>query len=256
MNEADALDALKRLGLTTYEAGVFVALQRLEVGTAREVAQIADVPRSQVYGAAEDLEDRGLVETQQTKPRKFRAVSLEEAQDRLRAQRERDHAQAFDYLETVQRELTSDEEQTEDIWTVRGRTGIGARIAQLIEGADERVVFAASHPTLVTAEIFATLEDRAAEGVEIVGVSANADVRSRFAELSDATVEAVPNDREPEVRAGHLLIADGEAVLISLLDEGVAMNGETETAIWSDNTGFARVLIALIDSWFGDLVDV
>jgi len=52
MNEGDAVDALKSLGLTTYEARTFVALQKLGAGTASEVADIADVPRSQVYGAA------------------------------------------------------------------------------------------------------------------------------------------------------------------------------------------------------------
>ncbi|PSP27801.1 hypothetical protein BRC65_04050 [Halobacteriales archaeon QH_2_65_14] len=58
MNDSEAVDGLKRLGLTTYEARVFLGLQKLGSGTANEVSDVVDVPRSQVYGAAEDLETR------------------------------------------------------------------------------------------------------------------------------------------------------------------------------------------------------
>ena len=53
--ETAARTALERLGLSTYEAGVFVALEKLGRGTAREIAEATDVPRSQVYGAAEHI---------------------------------------------------------------------------------------------------------------------------------------------------------------------------------------------------------
>ncbi|HET7324565.1 MAG TPA: helix-turn-helix domain-containing protein, partial [Halococcus sp.] len=56
----DAIAALKRLGLSSYEAQVFVALQRISRGSARDIDRVTDVPRSQVYGAAEQLEERGL----------------------------------------------------------------------------------------------------------------------------------------------------------------------------------------------------
>ena len=56
-DEAGATESLQQLGLSQYEAEVFVALVKLGTGTAREVTQITDVPRSQVYGAAEALDD-------------------------------------------------------------------------------------------------------------------------------------------------------------------------------------------------------
>ncbi|PSQ46397.1 hypothetical protein BRD15_09160 [Halobacteriales archaeon SW_6_65_15] len=63
MDEAEAaIDALEQLGLTEYEARCFVALTRLPHGTAKEVGQVADIPRSRVYETMDRLQDRGLVD--------------------------------------------------------------------------------------------------------------------------------------------------------------------------------------------------
>lgn len=58
MDDEAAIDGLNRLGLTAYESQVFLGLQKLASGT---VSDVVDVPRSQVYGAAETLEG-GLVD--------------------------------------------------------------------------------------------------------------------------------------------------------------------------------------------------
>jgi HTH-type transcriptional regulator, sugar sensing transcriptional regulator len=96
MNEDDAIDALESLGLSNYEAKVFVALQKLGTGTARDIHGVTDVPRSQVYGAAENLQQRGLVEVQQSKPLQYRPVSLNAAKSHLRDRFERRQERTFD----------------------------------------------------------------------------------------------------------------------------------------------------------------
>jgi sugar-specific transcriptional regulator TrmB len=58
----DPTAALQRLGLSEYEAETFVALQQIDSGSASDVAEVSNVPRSPVYGAADDLEDRGLLD--------------------------------------------------------------------------------------------------------------------------------------------------------------------------------------------------
>jgi sugar-specific transcriptional regulator TrmB len=83
MSTHEAVEALRELGLSNYEARVFVALQRLGSGTAQEVSQVSDVPRSQVYGAADDLAARGLLEVVESSPKAFRPVDLSTARDQL-----------------------------------------------------------------------------------------------------------------------------------------------------------------------------
>lgn len=239
---SEALAAFERLGLTTYEAKVFIGLHRIGSGTARDVSEVVAVPRSQVYGVAERLEARGLLEVQQSNPIRYRPVSLEEARELLRDRFEREQDRAFEYVETVRRESTSEETQ-EDIWTVRGRDHVDDRIAELLSQADERIVFGTRLPELVTDAIERTLTERAAAGVAVVVVSRTAAVRDRFADLDVVTVENLPAQRTADHRSGRIVIADDDSILLSVVDDG-----GSETAIWSSGSLFASVLIQLLEA--------
>lgn len=256
MDEADAIAALENLGLSNYEAKVFTALQTLGTATARDVHQVTDVPRSQVYGAAESLQDRGLVEVQQSKPIQYRPISLESAKSHLREEFEHTQERAFEYLEIAREQRADADEEREDIWTVHGRTAIDGRIEQLVEEADHRVVFAlgASAPKL-TDRLVDLLRERAASGVEVVVVPSKS-VGDRFAD-SEVTVTPLsaghPHGDDPVSR---VVAVDGETVLLSVRDERDAPELAEETAIWSSRTGIAAVLIQLVDGGLGDVVSV
>lgn len=249
MNASDAVDALAELGLTQYEAQVFIALQQLGVASASEVGQATEVPRSQVYGTAESLEARGLVEVQQSSPIQYRPVDLSEAQQLLRAQYETAERDAFDYLEAVQAKRGSDAEQQEDIWTVRGSDNIDTRVQQLAAEATDRVVYGCGEDPFdeQTAE---TLVDRAAEGVEVTVASRAEAVRSRFVDTGVETLAFPSEVDSPRGQAGRVLSADGETILLSVLGGPAAPAVPEETAIWSAETGFAATFVALLSGWF------
>jgi sugar-specific transcriptional regulator TrmB len=137
----DPTAALQRLGLSEYEAEAFVALQQIDSGSASDVAEVSNVPRSQVYGAADDLEDRGLLDVQQTTPKRYRAVSLEEAREQLRREFEREQEQAFDALAEIEPDFADGDERQEAIWTVRGREGIDARVESFLADAKSSITF-------------------------------------------------------------------------------------------------------------------
>ncbi|WP_251342889.1 TrmB family transcriptional regulator [Haloplanus halophilus] len=81
----DAIELLQQLGLQEYEARCFVALSRRPRGTAKEISETSEVPRTRVYDAVGVLESRGLVETQHSSPKQFRAIPIDEAVQTLRA---------------------------------------------------------------------------------------------------------------------------------------------------------------------------
>jgi sugar-specific transcriptional regulator TrmB len=237
MEESDAIEALEELGLSNYEAKVFVALQKLGTGTARDIHQSTDVPRSQVYGAAESLQEEGLVEVQQSKPIQYRPVSLDEARSHLRNRFERTEEQAFDYLETA-REQASEDEQREDVWTVHGHEGVTGRIEQLVAEAEKRAVFGGP-ADLTTSGIEDALRERAEAGVSVIVVSEDEAVHERFADVPVFD----PSDKPDEAPMGRVLSVDDDTVLISVIDDI-----GRETAIWSSQTGFAAVLGQFIDA--------
>ncbi|ELZ09605.1 TrmB family transcriptional regulator [Natrinema thermotolerans] len=241
-DENAAVDAFETLGLTSYEAKVFIALHRLGAGTARDVADVTDVPRSQVYSVAESLESKGLLEVQQSNPIRYRPVSVDTARETLRNQFEREQDRAFEYVETVKNEPSGEETQ-EDIWTVRGRDRVTDRIIELVSKADDRIIFGTRLSELVTDSIERTLSERAAAGVSVVIVSRTPAIHERFADHEGIVVDTPPSHRGDDQRSGRIAVADDDSILLSVL------GGESgETAIWSSESVFASVLIQLIEA--------
>ncbi|MCT9097091.1 TrmB family transcriptional regulator [Haloarchaeobius sp. HME9146] len=251
-NEDEAIDSLERLGLTSYEAKVFIALQKLGTGTAREVSRVADVPRSQVYSVTEGLEERGLIEVQQSSPMQYRPVSTDEARSMLRERFERESDQAFDYVETVREQFGDDQEEQEAIWTIRGRERISDRAADLIRRADESVAYAAASPELVTEDITEALRACADRGLETAVLSEEPAVRELFADEPGIRTDEPANPHKGAPDEGgpcRGVFVDDDALLLSVVGHGQELPGiDRETAFWSEETNFAKMLIQLAKS--------
>jgi sugar-specific transcriptional regulator TrmB len=153
LTEHDAVESLERLGLSNYAARTFVALQRLGVGTAKQIHEETDVPRSQVYGAADELADIGLVELQQSTPKRYRPVSVDAARRQLAEELKAEADRAFSYLE-AQRRSRTEWETRDDVWTVRGREPVNGRVVELAKQATESILFAAPAPEYVPEALF------------------------------------------------------------------------------------------------------
>ena len=79
----EAVETLTELGLGLYAARTFVALVVLSGGTAVEVSQTADVPRTRVYDAAEELVEWDLIEVDESTPQRFVPVAGDVAAERF-----------------------------------------------------------------------------------------------------------------------------------------------------------------------------
>lgn len=208
---------LRRVGLSAYAARTYIALLALGSGTATDVSDAAEVPRTRVYDAAAELQEWGLVDRKQASPTEFHPVSAETATRRV--QRELNDltaelSTALSALEPARRR-----ERASGVWTVRGREAVTDRVVEFVSAAESEIVFA-SVASLVTDEILAALRAAADRGVAV-----------RFAGLSPAVerrvTEAVPSAEAFEslwtgadTPAGRLLAVDGQRTLVSVLPEG------------------------------------
>lgn len=61
MLEQDIVETIKRLGITEYEAKVYIALVKSDLSTADELSKNSGVPRSRIYGILKDLEARNWI---------------------------------------------------------------------------------------------------------------------------------------------------------------------------------------------------
>jgi len=250
---ATAVAQLTALGLSEYAARTYVALVDLGDATAREVSDAADVPRTRVYDAVEELRERGLVDVQQSSPKRFWAVSTETAARQF--EREYVHrvnvlVDALDSLETTART-----EEQRGVWTVRGRDAVTERVVEFVGSAGEEVVF-------MTVE--GLLTDPV---VESLRAAAARDVTVRLAGISEP-VEAEIREEVPEAElfgslwdwsddpAGRLLLVDREQTLVSVLVPGDSDHPpETldETAIWG--SGATNSLVVVLRAMFAWQLD-
>ena len=73
------IQTFTELGLSLYQADVFLALEQLGTSTAKEISDASDVPRQKVYEALDALIKIDLVNKKLSKPTKYRAKSLRDA---------------------------------------------------------------------------------------------------------------------------------------------------------------------------------
>lgn len=245
--DAEAFEAMQRLGFGTNEAKVLVGLQELGTATAREVSQVTDVSRPQVYSAVESLEGRGLVNVQHANPRQFQPVTADEAESLLTRRFERDIDLVTERLRTAANRREGPTEEREDIWTVRGRAAVTERVTQLVRAADDRVVLGVEDADLLTDEIREELAGRAAEGIDVTVVSTLATVRESVADVAGvAVIEPDVHDDEGN-HTGRVLLIDDDTVLHSVLGEEELPGVSRETAYWSAGSGFASTLVAMME---------
>ena len=105
-NSVRVIECLKSLGLTKYEALVYIALLKLESATASEIHEISGVPRASVYTVVDQLLEKGLVSVSQSAPKRFASFSPEDAISKLMEHIERDAQFARDSLSKIYRERT------------------------------------------------------------------------------------------------------------------------------------------------------
>lgn len=243
-----AVEQLKALGLSTYAARTFVALVCLGEGTAPEVSEVADVPRTRVYDAADELRDHGLVDMKQSTPRRYWPISTETTARHFEQEYDHRVASLTDALDS----LASVDHTTEQqgVWTVTGRGTVTERVLDFISTADEEVVFMTAE-ALLTEELVESLSTASDRGVSI-----------RLAEMSQSTETRLERDVPDadlfeslwdwsDTPAGRLLMVDREKTLVSVLVDG---NGDhppeprDETAIWG--TGQTNSLVVVLKALF------
>jgi sugar-specific transcriptional regulator TrmB len=241
MSEREAAESLRTLGLSNYEAQVFVALQQLGSGTAQNVSKLSDVPRSQVYGAADDLAERGLVEVVESSPKTYRPVALSTARELLTERIESETERAFDRLESIRTDEADSRDRT-GVATLRGRQPIDDRITALVASATHTVVFVSPAAEATTPEIADALRGATAEA-DVTLVTADRSLEEIF--TGDPVSVFVMSEDNPADFAGRALMTDDHTVLLAAETEDAPVD---EEALWTGDTSIGRILAAFMRS--------
>ena len=120
-NPVRVIDCLKSLGLTKYEALVYIALLKLVSATASEIHEISDVPVPRCILLLINFSIKDWYRSLSLLPNRFAAISPEDAISRLMDKIKKDAHFARDSLSLVYKERMNRGLGTEElIWNIYG----------------------------------------------------------------------------------------------------------------------------------------
>ena len=240
----EAVDALMQFGLTEYEARCFVALTQLPHGTAKEIGQVADIPRSRVYETMDRLYDRGLVALHNADPKEYQAISIETALDQLR----NEYESYFETAEEALRDLEPTYKKAQQgVWAINTHDQVTSRVVDLLGDADDEIVLIVLDDDLLDEETLNALQTANERGVTIfVGTDSETvhdPLEGVSLEDSVFTTDLIEwfTAMDGSPRIGRLLMVDRDPILASALHEEELPGVPNETAAWTDGVdhGFA-----------------
>ncbi|AEA46466.1 TrmB family transcriptional regulator [Archaeoglobus veneficus] len=140
------IENLRKLGLSEYEAKVYVTLVGLGKASAREIHEASGVPRTRIYDVLEKLASKGFVDIEEGEPKRFRAVDPRKVIEKLKM----DVVKAADdcILELEKLKLTKRREFS-PVWVMRGDWNILEKIRDAIMEAREEIVIVSAKPELL-----------------------------------------------------------------------------------------------------------
>ena len=252
-NHQEAVGLLQQLGLKEYEAKCFVALTRFPKGTAKEISDISEVPRTRVYDAVRVLESKGLIEIQHSSPTVYRAVPLDEAVETLRAEYESRVDSLADAIERIEPAPNDDDQEvTHEVWSLTGATPIANRTNELIDGADEEIVLVVGSEEALTAELIDRLKLAREHDHNVIVGTPTEDLRAAVKDaLPEVAVfvsglewlENTLGDGTDDTAISRLLLVDHDTILVSTVTESNAGEPVTEKAVFG--RGFENGIVVI-----------
>lgn len=240
--DREAIEALAALGLTEYEAQCFVALTQLSQGTAKEISRVADVPQSRVYDVTDQLHQQGLIDIEESDPKRYFALPVEAAIEQL----DREHTEHLETASDALQDLNSRPHDKDGAWTIATRDGVSTRVQMHIGDATENVYLHVGHEELLERELLDALADADDRGitiyVEVPAETLRTTIHERIptanAAISDLSLtESSAADGNP----GRLLMVDRETILLSAQKDGLVPNELDETGLWGSEVGHGLV---------------
>lgn len=236
----EAVSLLQNLGLQEYEARCFIALNKLPSGTAKEIHEISDVPRTRVYDAIRVLESQGLVEVQHSSPQLYRAVGTDEATEILR-QRYNDRINTLEtHLQNTKTEEIDDEGHVQEVWSLTGQSAIESRTFELIGEADSEIALLVVDEDALSESLFDALQTATDRGISVVlGGQTDSITRSLEQTLPKARVFETGLDwltgpkNDEEVAISRILLVDRETLLIGSYYPESTDDEPTEQAVFA-----------------------
>ena len=110
--EKSVVEKLKRVGLTEYEARVYLCLLKNHLNSGTKLSKKSGVPRTKIYAVLRSLQQKGWVKIYSGAPLLFRAVDPNEVFERIKKEYEK-------FLESIQTTLSEEAGGMKDKFVIK-----------------------------------------------------------------------------------------------------------------------------------------
>jgi sugar-specific transcriptional regulator TrmB len=173
MNTDEWRVKLTKLGLSMYEARVYLCLLQTGTAAAAKIVSLSDVPQPRVYAALKALVERGYAELQLGQQRQYRAIQpnlvferhYQRQQDAFRKAMEETAAE-MEQLQTAIPKQPIEDPISYGIRLVRGKAQIRSALQELNQNATREICLFGRYPAVVQLGSQA-MEDLLARGVRL-----------------------------------------------------------------------------------------
>ncbi|QSX01109.1 TrmB family transcriptional regulator [Haloterrigena alkaliphila] len=212
---------LKELGLSEYEAHAYACLLQRGISTAQEVSDGADVPQPRVYDALDELAQKGFVNVQPGRPKKFGPVDPDAAIEHFCEFKQRQYDEELSRVERLGEQLTDTledrtrpAERSEICWTYSDRHRILEKLCELTTTATSEIRMITTPISFerILNHHVEDLAQKAEEGVSIQAVisddgTVSGSIYDRAEEIMDI--------RRVETIEGRIYLYDNGHVLVA-----------------------------------------
>ncbi len=216
-------ESLKSLGLTKYEALVYIALLQASGATATEIHELSGVPRASVYPVLERLSQKQLISISNTSPKRFNPERPDEAIESLLRLVENDATRAKKVLNRIYSQSSRiDRGDQELIWSIHGDDHIRARLLELLQGAEESILIIFYWDHLKAELIEKLLSLKKEVRVEIITDGWTAPLPDQINVVIKAPPKEMPRETGLKWLAGGVFIIDKKMAMVVMgsKDEG------------------------------------
>lgn len=243
---------MQDLGLTEYQARVYLTLLDLGVSKASQIPSLSRVPRTRIYSTMNQLHEKGLVEIIPESPIKYRPVRISDYLERLAES----HMQIADDLMEKREKWESEfaikgEVEVEErggFEALYGRRNVRERLTRMYEEAESEIlsIGTAQSPTRIVSSRLPTIEEKFRNGVEMkyafpVNSSNrdNAQILSQYADVKNIDMD---------LSIYFLVVDSRQALLCHPIPPDESFLKGDDIAIWTNDKGIAEALRSIANS--------
>ena len=147
------INALAKFGLSTYESKAYITMCSMINGKAIDISEASGIPRSKIYDVLKELNKKGFVEVERTKPLKYTVVTPKVVFEREKEKLEAELAECEEELSELYNQEISKTQAP--VWLIntsekiiakeleiieRSRSSISMRIGFLLEGEGDELI--------------------------------------------------------------------------------------------------------------------